>query len=138
MPTRTLEKRCSNPANVAPPELFAEQTGPPLFEILRHGPRRRPNKPLPTAASQPPFRAENSFQNIEETTENIKNITKNLNEISEIIEEETMPSVNSVLSETNSTMENAEEITSGIKTTLKKRMGLMRLMFGKPINNNCP
>ena len=78
-----------------------------------------------------------SFENIAQTTENINNLTKNLNEISEIIEEETMPTVNSVLCETNSTMKNAKKITAGIKTTLKKRMGLMRLMFGKPMNNNC-
>ncbi|MBQ9244969.1 MCE family protein [bacterium] len=77
----------------------------------------------------------NSFDNLNETTENIKNITNNLNEITYQIEEDTIPMVNSVLCGTNATMENAEEITSGIKHTLKKRMGLWRLMFGKPINN---
>ena len=79
----------------------------------------------------------NSFENLEQTTENIKNITENLNEITMQIEEDTIPIVNSVLCETNATIENAEEITTGIKTTLKKRMGLWKLMFGKPIENNC-
>ncbi len=69
--------------------------------------------------------AKNTIENIEQTSENIKNITEKL-------DKETIPTVNSVFCETNSTMENASEITSDIKTTLKKRMGLFRLMFGKP------
>ncbi len=79
----------------------------------------------------------NSAANIEETTQNIKNITSNLNDITVKIDEETVPALNSVICETNATIENTQEITSGIKTTLKKRMGLMHLMFGKPVNNKC-
>ena len=78
-----------------------------------------------------------SINNMEEMTENVKNTTYNLNNISEEIENTTIPTINSILCETNSTMENTEEITYGIKETLKKRFGMMKLMFGKPINNKC-
>ncbi len=79
----------------------------------------------------------NSVKNIEETTENIKEITTELNEITSQIDRATVPIVNSVLCETNSTMRNVKEITGGIKHTLKKHMGLGRLMFGRPISNEC-
>lgn len=75
-----------------------------------------------------------SVKNIEETTENIKQITQELNGITLQIDRATVPIVNSVLCETNSTMKNVKEITGGIKNTLKKHMGLGRLIFGRPIS----
>lgn len=72
----------------------------------------------------------NSVQNIEETTKNIQEITKQ-------IDRTTMPIINSTLCETNATVRNVKEITGGIKHTLKKHMGLGRVLFGKPINEEC-
>lgn len=83
---------------------------------------------LNTSLSKEPL--QNSVNNIEETTKNIKEITKNLNDITNQIDRTTMPLVNSTLCHTN-------EITGGIKNTLKKRMGLGKLMFGRPISNDC-
>ena len=78
-----------------------------------------------------------SVGNIEQTTENIKDITSSLNDISIQIDKTTMPIVNSVLCQTYSTVKNTNEITGGIKNTLKKRLGLAKIMFGRPISNNC-
>ena len=78
-----------------------------------------------------------SVGNIEQTTENIKDITSSLNDISIQIDKTTMPIVNSVLCQTYSTVKNTNEITGGIKNTLKKRFGLAKIMFGRPISNNC-
>jgi len=78
---------------------------------------------------------DNSVNNIEQTTENIKGVTTNLNSITEQIDKVTIPSVNSILCQTHSTVKNTNEITHGIKHTLKKHMGLGRIIFGKPINN---
>lgn len=72
----------------------------------------------------------NSIKNIEETTKNIQEITNQ-------IDKTTMPIINSTLCETNATVRNAKEITSGIKHTLKKHMGFGRILFGKPINEEC-
>ena len=80
----------------------------------------------------------NSVNNIETTTSNIKNITEDLSEITNQIDKTTMPIVNSVLCQTHSTVKNVNEITSGVKNTLKKRFGLGKLMFGRPISNDCP
>ncbi len=77
-----------------------------------------------------------SFKNIQESTENLKNITKNIDSITGQIEQDTMPIVNSVLCETNATMENAQEITSGVKNTLKKHFGMGRLIFGRPMSKD--
>lgn len=75
-----------------------------------------------------------SVTNIEETTKNIKEITKNLDKITNQIDKQTIPIVNSVLCETNSTVKNVNEITGGIKNTLKKKRGLSKILFGKPIS----
>ncbi len=72
----------------------------------------------------------NSIKNIEETTKNIQEITKQ-------IDKTTMPIINSTLCETNATVRNVKEITGGIKHTLKKHMGFGRILFGKPINEEC-
>lgn len=72
----------------------------------------------------------NSVKNIEETTKNIQEITKQ-------IDKTTIPIINSTLCETNATVRNVKEITSGIKHTLKKHMGFGRILFGKPINEEC-
>ena len=72
----------------------------------------------------------NSVSNINDTTLNIKEITSQ-------IDETTVPMVNRILCETYLTSKNAKEITGGVKTTMKKKMGLSRLFFGTPIPNEC-
>lgn len=69
-----------------------------------------------------------SISNIEEATENIKDITQNIENISTQIDEVTVPIVNSIACD-------GKEITNGIKNTLKKRLGLSKILFGKPISN---
>ncbi len=78
----------------------------------------------------------NSIDNIEETTQNILKITESLNDISVDIDTKTMPIVNSVLCETNSTVKNVNEISNGIKNTLKKKRGLGKVLFGRPISDD--
>lgn len=69
----------------------------------------------------------NSIKNIEEITNNLEGITGQ-------IDEKSMPIINGVLCQTQSAAENVNEITGGIKNTLKKHFGLGRLMFGKPMS----
>ncbi len=71
-----------------------------------------------------------SIKNLNKTSENIEQITSQ-------VDNTTLPIVNSILCETYSTTKNAKEISGGIKNTLKKRMGLSRLLFGKPISDDC-
>lgn len=78
-----------------------------------------------------------SNENINSSIENINSTTKNIKQITEQVDNTTIPIVNRILCETYSTSKNANEITEGVKNTLKKRMGLSRLLFGKPINNDC-
>ncbi|MCD7880005.1 MAG: hypothetical protein LUG16_08760 [Candidatus Gastranaerophilales bacterium] len=78
-----------------------------------------------------------SAQNIKDTTENIKNITTDLNNITTQVDRATMPILNSALCHVNGTAKNADEISLGIKHTLSKKMGLSRLLFGKPVSNIC-
>ena len=81
----------------------------------------------------------NSVDNIEATTENLKKMTSDLNYITTQIDEVSVPIINSILCDTNYEMKNTKEITHGIKCTLKKKMGMMKLFFGKPMDKceNC-
>lgn len=66
--------------------------------------------------------------NINETTENIKEISQNINNTTKQIDEVTIPIINSITCD-------GKEITNGIKKTLRKRLGLTKLLFGKPISD---
>lgn len=70
----------------------------------------------------------NSISNINQTTENIKEITQNIDNITIQLDEITIPIVNSIACD-------GKEITCGIKKTLKKRLGLSKILFGKPISD---
>ena len=72
----------------------------------------------------------NSINNVEKTTKSLSDITVQ-------IDRTTIPVVNSVLCQTNSTMKNVNEITGGVKNTLKKHFGFGRLIFGRPISKDC-
>ncbi len=78
----------------------------------------------------------NSVRNIEQSTKNIKEITDSLNSMTKQMDKATIPIINSVLCNTNNTMENTSRITGGIKNTLKKRFGFGRLIFGRTVREN--
>jgi methyl-accepting chemotaxis protein len=78
-----------------------------------------------------------SNENINSSMENINTATENIKQITSQVDNTTIPIVNRILCETYSTSKNAKEITGGVKNTLKKKMGLSRLMFGKPISDDC-
>lgn len=71
-----------------------------------------------------------SLNNIYKTTNEIKETTENINNITKQIDKVTMPIVNSIACDT-------KEISNGVKRTLKKRLGLMKLLVGKPIKEKC-
>ncbi len=69
---------------------------------------------------------ENSSKNFDNTSKNIEEITENLNQM--------MPYIDATIVDLNSTMCNINQISCGILQTLKKRMGLLKLLIGKPVN----
>lgn len=77
-----------------------------------------------------------TFNNTNLSSENIEKFTKNLNEISEYINE-FMPKIDSTIMNANTTMCNTSKISEGILQTLKRRMGFMKLLFGKTVKNQC-
>ena len=72
-------------------------------------------------------------ETMEKSIKNIETTTENINEITNQIDSTTMPIINSILCQTHSTVKNVNEISAGVKTTLKKHWGLGRLIFGRPI-----
>jgi len=71
--------------------------------------------------------------------EDLNGTTRSLNKTIENIEEitdglkTTVPQMTSIMDNIDGTTCNLNVITSGVAQTLKKRMGLMRLFFGKPV-----
>ena len=78
--------------------------------------------------------AKSSVNNIADTTKNIKDITENINDITKQIDEVILPVTNNVLCQTQGTMSNVNEISNGLKNTLKKRFGFGRVLFGSPVS----
>ena len=69
---------------------------------------------------------ENMLSNVENSTIGISKTIDNLNN--------TFPNVDNSLIQTKETICNLNKITCGIRKTLSKNFGLMRLFFGRPIN----
>ena len=77
-----------------------------------------------------------TLSNITQTTKTLDSLTGNFNNTSNSINKETMPQVQSTLYKTECLVANLNEITCGVKNTLKKRFGCIRLMFGKVIDSD--
>ena len=69
---------------------------------------------------------ENTLSNIETSTTNVIKSLDSLND--------TMPNIDNSLNQTKEMMCNLNAITCGIRKTLSKNFGLMRLFFGRVIN----
>lgn len=70
-----------------------------------------------------------SIENLNQTTRNIKEITKNIDCATRNLTQ-TMDNVNSITG-------NVDDITCTVSRTIKSRMGMMRLLFGKPDDCHC-
>lgn len=74
-----------------------------------------------------------SIANLAETTKTLQTVTGNFNNTSTSLNNTTMPQIQSTLYRTECLVANVNEITCGVKETLKKRFGGLRLIFGKVI-----
>lgn len=81
-----------------------------------------------------------TFKNIDNTTKNITTTTQNVSNISQNIEDITteidkkLPQISNSISNTELIAYNLAIITGGLKNTMSKNFGGLRLLFGKPIN----
>jgi len=73
----------------------------------------------------------NTFNNIENTTDSFYNFSNNINDTINDFDK-TLPDT---MQNTNEITQNLNSITCGIRQTLTKRFGGLRLFFGKVINN---
>ncbi len=79
----------------------------------------------------------NSTLNIRDSTSNIKETTENINKATKDIDQ-TIKKLDSTMSEVNSAAANINQITGGLKQTLSKKFGGMRVILGTPIKSECP
>ncbi len=80
------------------------------------------------------------MQNLEETTENVRTSTTDLQETVRKINEFTngnLPNIETGVNDTSYIIRNLNQITCGVKNTLKKRFGGLRLLFGRTIGKDC-
>lgn len=76
-----------------------------------------------------------SATNIETITENVKNITQNVDCATRNLDK-TMEKIDSTLCQTHAVASNANAITGGLREAMGKRFAGLRIIFGKPLNNN--
>ena len=69
---------------------------------------------------------------IDESVKNVQTLTSSLNGTTQSINT-AMPRIDTTLYETQSLVSNANAITCGIRQTLSKRFGGLRILFGKTV-----
>ncbi len=74
-----------------------------------------------------------TLENLSKTTLTVDQVTQSLNTTVSNVGETTIPQVQSTLYRTECLVANVNEITCGIKETLKKRFGGLRILFGQVI-----
>ena len=86
---------------------------------------------------------QNTFTNFDKTssnavitTDNLDGITKNINIFTNDLNKNS-PDIAKTISNAQTITCNVAEITSGLRTTLSQNFGGLRLIFGKPVKNNC-
>ena len=78
-----------------------------------------------------------SVSNIDETISNVQGITADIKSATKDLDK-TIQYTNSALCQISGAAANINSITAGVKETLNKKMGLMKLFFGKPVDKrNC-
>lgn len=82
-----------------------------------------------------PKTLDDSFQNIYRTTQNLNNISGNLTTTTQSFNV-AMPQIDSILYEVHGVASNTNLITKGVKNTLSKRFGGLRLLFGRTVNES--
>ncbi len=76
---------------------------------------------------------ENAVSNLESTTKNISDITSGLNSVTDSVSD-IVPKTNTTIEEINGITSNVNAITCGVRKTLRKRFGGLRLIFGQVID----
>lgn len=74
-----------------------------------------------------------SLYNMQETTQNLVLTTKNITNVTDNVNKNSVNLINCVIKNINTVINNINEIVIGIGSTLKKRFGGLRLVFGKTI-----
>ncbi|MCM1265451.1 MAG: hypothetical protein NC200_04555 [Candidatus Gastranaerophilales bacterium] len=77
----------------------------------------------------------NTFTNIETSTGNLQRITDSIYDTATSVNK-SVPEVNSILKSSEELINNTNTITCGVRQTLRKPFGGLRLIFGKTINEN--
>lgn len=67
--------------------------------------------------------------NIKDTTENIAKATNDI--------DKTVKKIDDTIAQVNETAQNLNSITGGLNDTLSKRFAGLRIIFGKPVKQNC-
>lgn len=76
------------------------------------------------------------FSGINTSFENIKSTTLNLSVLTGSVDEKVPTTINSQVMQIDNIIDNVDDITCGIKNTLSKNFGGLRILFGKTINKN--
>ncbi len=76
---------------------------------------------------------ENAVSNIEASTKNINDLTLSLNNVSDGVND-IIPKTGETVDEINGITSNVNAITCGVRKTLRKRFGGLRLIFGQVID----
>lgn len=76
---------------------------------------------------------QSTFSSLNSSSANFSSTTKNIDKFTESLNS-SIPEIRSIISNTDKITDDIETITSGLKCTMSKKFGGLRLFLGKPIN----
>lgn len=79
---------------------------------------------------------QSTFSSLNSSSANFSSTTKNIDKFTESLNS-SIPEIRSIISNTDKITDDIETITSGLKCTMSKKFGGLRLFLGKPINCRC-
>lgn len=79
---------------------------------------------------------QSTFSSLNQSSTNFSSTTKNIDAFTESLNS-SAPEIKRIISNADKITNDIETITSGLKCTMSKKFGGMRLFFGKPINCDC-
>ena len=79
---------------------------------------------------------QSTFSSLSQSSINFSSTTKNIDALMESLNS-SAPNIKSIITNTDKITSDIEAITSGLKCTMSKKFGGMRLLFGKSVNSGC-
>ncbi len=121
-----------NESNISDSTYNLSKTTENLNQLTAKFDKAISQKMLNNAASN----IQESLVSVKNATDNLDSLSANFNDVSVVVKNDTLPQIQSTLKQTESLVQNANEVTNSIGNVLDKPFGGFRFLFGRTVPSN--